>query len=359
MKPRAVAVPAIQEPIRPSPGFEKKLLSTYKLDILALCGFGCSYCSSNEGNYLRINRAKFADIAERQLGERVIPSEDPALTIEWPDVITRLAAQLAKKPKSWGAGHTLVFSMLTDGFSPRMVTSGTTERALRLVLDHTSFRVRVLTKNAIVGSERWVRFFGDHPGRFVVGLSTGTTDDGWASRVELGTSAPTGRLRALRHLQDAGVPTYGMLCPVFPDMMAGDGVERLVERVRPDLTAHVWAEPFNDRGNWRSVRDGYEVGDAGRDWMEAAFDGPRLVTDVAWSRHTTELYLRLRRVAERDGWLEKLRYLLYEGRIVERDAVSFAGLDGVLLQGAPTSEGKSANPWISAATASDLRAGAP
>ena len=232
-----------------------------------------------------------------------------------------------------------------------MVTSGTTERALRLVVDNTSFRTRVLTKNAVVGSERWVRFFGDHPGRFVVGLSTGTTDDGWASRVEVGTSAPTGRLRALRNLQEAGVPTYGMLCPVFPDMMAADGVERLVERIRPDLVEHVWAEPFNDRGNWRSVRDGYEVGAPGRAWMEAAFDGPRVKTDVAWSRHATELYLRLRRVAERDGWLPKLRYLLYEGRIVQRDAQAFTGLYGVLLQGKPTSEGKSANPWIAAAQA--------
>lgn len=40
-------------------------------------------------------------------------------------------------------------------------------------VERTSFRVRVLTKNAIVGSQRWIDFFASRPGRFVVGLSTG------------------------------------------------------------------------------------------------------------------------------------------------------------------------------------------
>ena len=61
MKNIVVSVPTISQPIRPSPGFAKKELSTYKLDIMALCGFGCSYCSSNSGNYLRIHRERFPD----------------------------------------------------------------------------------------------------------------------------------------------------------------------------------------------------------------------------------------------------------------------------------------------------------
>src|SRR2546425_4660690 len=34
---RIVNVPAIQQPIQPSPGFAKKQLSDFKLDIMALC----------------------------------------------------------------------------------------------------------------------------------------------------------------------------------------------------------------------------------------------------------------------------------------------------------------------------------
>ena len=41
--PLIVEVPTIMEPIRVSPGFEKKELSDFKLDLCALCGFGCKY----------------------------------------------------------------------------------------------------------------------------------------------------------------------------------------------------------------------------------------------------------------------------------------------------------------------------
>ena len=51
MKSQFVEVPAIRSPITKSPGFAKKGLADYKLDAIALCQFGCRYCSSNSGNY--------------------------------------------------------------------------------------------------------------------------------------------------------------------------------------------------------------------------------------------------------------------------------------------------------------------
>jgi hypothetical protein len=69
MKNKTVEVPAIKNPIQKSPGFAKKDLADFKLDIMALCGFGCRYCSSNSGNYLRINRTPFTEAAMVQLGE--------------------------------------------------------------------------------------------------------------------------------------------------------------------------------------------------------------------------------------------------------------------------------------------------
>lgn len=343
MKNKTVNVPSIKRPIQPSPGFAKKRLSEFKLDILGLCGFGCRYCSSNEGNYLRIKRSEFADITEQQLGQRLLPAQDPSLTFAWPDVLERLEAQLAGKRPGWGEGRTLVFSMLTDGFSPALVKAGITKRALRLVLERTSFRIRVLTKNAIVGSRPWIEFFSAHPGRFVVGLSTGTLDDEWARRIEVGTSTPTARLRALRALQDAGVPTYGMVCPVFPDLLAGAGLDRLIERIRPDLVEHVWAEPYNDRNNWAIVRKGYAPGTYGYRWLTDVYE--RGQTE-RWSRYATDLYERLLIRAERDGWEEKLRYLLYEGNIAESDASVYRSLRGVLLQSTPGDDGLSRNPYI-------------
>ena len=151
MRNKVITVSAIKTPIAQSPGFSKKLLSDYKLDILGLCGYGCRYCSSNWGNYLRIKREIFADEAERQLGVRAYPDTDPSLMIPWEGIYESIESQLVRKPKTWGQGKTLVFSMLTDGFSPLVVDIGLTHRILGLIVDRTSFRIRVLTKNARSG----------------------------------------------------------------------------------------------------------------------------------------------------------------------------------------------------------------
>ena len=343
MNLQIVNVPSVKDPIKPSPGFAKKLLSDFKLDLVGLCGFGCRYCSSNHGNYLRINRKRFADLTEEQLGSRELPAENPLLMFRWDDFFEQLTSQLDHEHSEFGKGKTLVFSMLTDGFSPPLVKDGTTARALRLVLEKTRFRIRVLTKNSIVGTKPWIEFFKEHADRFIVGLSIGTADDKWAKKVEVGTPPPSRRLKALSKLQDAGIPTYGMLCPVFPDVLENDRLEQLVDAIRPDITEHVWAEPYNDRQNWKHVRDGYSPKSYGYRWMTEVYENGH--KDL-WSAYATELYVRVRDKAKREGWLGKLRYLLYEGGITERDAPQFAGLEGVLLQSKPGEDGMSQNSHI-------------
>jgi hypothetical protein len=69
LRSKVVRVPCIIRPLTGSPGFDKKELAQFKLDVVALCEFGCRYCSSNWGNYLRIRRKQFADLTEQQLGD--------------------------------------------------------------------------------------------------------------------------------------------------------------------------------------------------------------------------------------------------------------------------------------------------
>lgn len=345
MKNKLVVVPTIIDPIKRSPGFAKKLLATWKLDLLALCAFGCRYCSSNTGNYLRIMRERFAALTEQQLGERTLPADDPALMFVWNDIIERLGQQLARKSRDWGGGETLVFSMLTDGFSPPLVQSGTTLAALELLLARTSFRIRVLTKNAVVGSHQWVEFFLRHRERFVVGLSVGTLDNEWAKAIEIGTSQPSARLRAMRNLQEAGVPTFGMLCPIFPDVLAGGQLEALIDSINPNMVEHIWAEPYNDRVNWRSVRDGYASDSYGHEWLTRVYEcGDR----GEWSRYSAELYARLAEKARRGSWLSKLRYLQYEHGILAKHVRHFGELEGVLLQSPTDDAGLSRHPEFAA-----------
>jgi DNA repair photolyase len=353
MKLKTVDVPSIVHPIRPSPGFAKKRLSDYALDLMGLCGYGCRYCSSNLGNYLRINQSDFANLTEEQLGQRILPAEDPDLTFRWPDVLERLERTLATKQTSWGAGRTVVFSMLTDGFSPSLVADGTTRRALDLVLERTSFRIRILTKNACVGlSKDWIRYFLEHADRFVVGLSIGSIDDAWSKRVEIHTSPPSQRLRALRALQDVEVPTYGMLCPVFPGAL--ERLPVLVDRIRPETCETIWAEPYNDRSNWRHVRAGYDEDAPGYWTMTSIFEDP---SHCFWSMYAIDLFLALRERAEAGGWLDKLVYLLYEDKIQPMDVDRLGGsLRGICLQSAPSEEGFSRNPAFAALQKEEIRA---
>lgn len=341
MKNRLVTIPSTKTILKPCEGFAKKDLSHWKVDLLGLCGFGCRYCSSNMGNYLRINQKRFADLTEYQLGIRTLPSDDPSLMFVYQDVIEVLERDLHRKSRSWGEGKTLMFSMLTDGFSPWLVGNGITKAALELLLDRTSFRIRVLTKNAVVGSDSWIEFFQKHHDRFVVGLSCGTVDDDWANRIEVGASSPSARLAALRSLQDAGVSTYGMMCPIFPDVLGEGKLNALIDAIRPDKCEHVWAEPYNDRQNWEVVRDGYVPGSPGWDWMTRCFEENE---PGAWSEYATKLYKRLRLRSEAEGWLPKLRFLLYEHGIEAEHARQYCSLRGLMLQSPGDKDGLSKNP---------------
>jgi len=345
MKNKIVVVPSLKELIVRSPGFAKKQLSTWKLDLLALCGFGCGYCSSIHGNYLRINRSRFVAMTEEQVGHGLLPSEDPALTFVYPDIIEKLEKQLQRNDPTWGTGETIVVSMLTDPFSPPVLSDGTTMKALQLLLEHTGFRIRILTKSTAVASPEFLLLYREHQGRFVIGLSIGGTDDSWARKIELGTSTPSARLRALETLQAQGIPTFGMLCPIFPDVLVDRALEELVRRINPDIVEHVWAEPYNDRQNWKGVRASYPKGSATHDWFTRVFEQKE---KALWSRYATEIYTRLRDEARRGGWIHKLRFLLYEGDITPNDAQQFAGLEGVLLQCKPGDGGLSKNPSIAA-----------
>ena len=352
MKKYFVKVPTIETPIVKSPGFEKKGLSTFKLDIAKLCEFGCTYCYATFITPLRKNKEDLANLTENQIGKRIYPEDDPGLTFEYPDIIEKLESQLSKKNKSWGKGHTLVFSMLTDGFSSKLVKDGITEEALKLVLEKTSFRIRVLTKNQIVGIKKWIDFFKQYPGRFVIGLSVGNLDNKWAKKVEINVPPPSRRLIAYENLQAAGIPTFGMLCPVFPDVLDNDSLEDLIDKVNPSVVEEFWAEPYNDRDNWEKVREGYDQDSVTYNWFTEVFG------EKNWdllSQYQTDLYLRIRTKAKSEGWMDKLRYLWYEGDITEEDSKRITDFKGILWQQKPDEIGKSTNPLIATRQSPDQK----
>jgi DNA repair photolyase len=318
----------LKNPITKSPGFEKKRLSEWKIDLLLLCGFGCIYCSSNYGYLLRTRKGRLVEwlgvVEELIFSEHQIDYEPESFK-------QHLAVQLDRLGAGFGAGHTLVFSMLTDAFSPATLKSGLTRDVLEMLLERTQFRIRVLTKNCTVGYGDWLDLFARHRDRFVVGLSIGTLDDDWTSAMELYTTPPSLRVRAFQNLLANGVPAFGMLCPVFPGADRSDRLEALVDAFTPNhpLVEDFWAEPFNDRRNARQVVERLTAVHhpyAGECQRVLLGERPE------WSRYATNMLLALQRKAQAEGWIGKLKYMLYESGVTPDDARRIESLDGVLLQ---------------------------
>ena len=323
----------------------KKELADDHIEALLFCEFGCRYCSSNSGLHLRFWKDTIERAVKTTTGQEFDSHNAGHMAIAYREIVDALDEELSRTGRKPGTGKTLVYSQLTDGFSPVLLKTGTARRILELLIEKTQYRIRVLTKNAIIGTPRWVRFFAEHADRFVVGLSIGTLDAAFARKMEWRTSRPNSRIEALHSLQDAGVTTFGMLCPVFPQTLDTDELERLIDSIRPELCERVWAEPYNERHNWEHVRACYDEGSDMWEWMTRVYQD---CDKAVWSRYATDLYVRIHSKAVVEGWSEKLRYLLYEAAITTQDAREFRGLDGVLLQTKPTKSGSSDNSAFAA-----------
>lgn len=367
MAPKAILV---------APGFKKKGLAHYHWEPSFRCAAGCLYCSTNAGIPMQFSRKRLMRLAAAQIpgvrfdeeqnvalgedGQVYDPTKRPEVTILWnPDeAYAKLEAQIEDMGPNWGAGRTLQVCQLVDPLFGPPVTSGLTLRALQLIFTRTKWRVRLLTKSDLAARSPWLELWLKYPGRVVVGLSLGSLDAEWAGKMEPGTSAPYARARAIRRLQDEGVATFGMFCPIFPNVSFDAAhMRRLFEAVRPERCETIWAEPANDRDCADVVREVYAVGTEWRDWYDRVYPpavrGKRPPKDThRWSIYATQLYRTLREAAIQGGWLDRLIYLLYEDDIAAGHALQFADWKGVSLQSKAREDGKSVNPYLAALQAS-------
>ena len=335
MTVKNVGTPAPKSVIAKST-WPKKELADAHLEAMLFCGFGCIYCSSNKGARLRFLKRLIREQISKLLGKPFKPMDGTDVGVFYENIAQHLETELRGLKRRPGLGQTLVYSQLTDGFSPVLLRRGTPRRILELLLEHTDYRIRILTKNAIVGNKTWRSFFKQHAERFVVGLSIGSLDKKFTSRMEKHTSAPLARVAALSKLQEAGISTYGMLCPVFPQVVFTDQLEQLVDSINAQQCEKVWFEPFNARGNWRQVREVYGEKTEMWDWFTDVHENRNT---RKWSDYAATLYQRVYAKAAEEGWQGKLRYLLYESAIDPDHVSHFGNLDGVLLQSPSDEQG--------------------
>src|SRR5688572_5998199 len=143
------------------------------------------------------------------------------------NAVERLRAELAKP------GHVpspIALGINTDGYQP-IERDYRLTRELLQVLSECNHPVHFVTKSALI--VRDLDLLADMAKRNLVEvhLSVTTLDNRLSSKLEPRAAAPHARLRTIRALAEAGVPTGVLVAPVIP-MITDMDLERILEAAR-------------------------------------------------------------------------------------------------------------------------------
>ncbi|MFJ8716707.1 SPL family radical SAM protein [Streptomyces violaceus] len=176
------------------------------------CVFGCSYC--------------FASFAGRQFGRSVK---------EWGDYlyVKKNAVDLARKELAMMPEHkrrgTMLLSSVTDPYQGHETKYRLTRGILReLKTVEYPGLVRILTKSPVV--TRDIDLLTSLP-RAEVGMTVTTADDKVSRWLEVRAPLASRRLRTLRELREAGIPTFAFVGPLLPHFAT-----------RPELLDHLFGQ---------------------------------------------------------------------------------------------------------------------
>lgn len=171
----------------------------YSLNPYRGCQHGCSYCyARNTHEYLGLNAG---------------------LDFETKIIVKHAAPRLFREflaRKGWQPEE-VVFSGVTDCYQPAEREFRLTRQCLEVALE-CRLPIGIVTKNALV--VRDLDLLGELAARRLVhaNISVTTLDPKLARVMEPRTSIPAARLRAIRALTDAGVPTRVLVAPIIPGL---------------------------------------------------------------------------------------------------------------------------------------------
>jgi DNA repair photolyase len=171
----------------------------YSINPYRGCEHGCAYCYARPSHeYLGMNAG--LDFESRILVKH--------------DIAERLRTELAEP--NW-QGELIVISGVTDCYQPAERTYRLTRACLEVMLEARQ-PLGIVTKNALV--IRDIDLLAELAKRKLVHVhvSVTTLDETLARTLEPRTATPTARLRAIRELSAAGIPTGVMTAPVIPGL---------------------------------------------------------------------------------------------------------------------------------------------
>ena len=152
----------------------------------------------------------------------------------------------------------IAIGTVTDAYQP-------VERELRLtrsvleVLAQAQHPLGIVTKGSAITRDLDLLAPLAREGLVSVALSVTTLDNRLSARMEPRASAPHARLRAIRSLSEAGVPTGVMFAPVIPAVNDHE-MEAVLAAAR---------EAGATRAGYVLLRLPHELKDLARDWLQA------------------------------------------------------------------------------------------
>lgn len=227
---------------------EKHLCDGIVLNLGDACVYGCEFC------YVEAAMRKSITPFLQSLNQSAGTSYDfPDVVIRRKNALKLLRGQLfdsKEMPKFDDPNdNRVVFSSTLVDVAANMVLLRETADACNLLLDHTHFQIRLLSKSNLLHKLIADRMIPErHHQRIIFGFSTGTLDDRVAKAIETGTPLVSQRLKSLHWLQDRGLRTFGMICPSLPQSNYKDFSREICAAIRADQCEHVWAEVINVRG---------------------------------------------------------------------------------------------------------------
>src|SRR5690606_3815504 len=172
-------------------------------------------------------------------------------------------------------GEPIVMSAITDVYQPLEHDLRLTRRCLEVMAD-CGQAVSTMTKGSLVlrDIDLWQRLAATNSGRVTVTLVT--LDDELAKKLEPRAASPARRLRMIRELREAGIPTSVNIAPVIPGLTDME-VPRLLEAV-----ADAGAQSIG----WVLLRLPYQLKDLFLDWLKRSVHPARAGHVGSRSRRT-------------------------------------------------------------------------
>ncbi len=171
----------------------------YSINPYRGCAHGCSYC------YARVGHQYLGMSAGLDFETKIVVKEKA------PKLFRGFLAKRSWQPEP------IVFSGVTDCYQPVERKFKLTRQCLEVALECRQ-PVSVITKNALVARDLDLLLQLAELGLVHAYLSITTLDARLAREMEPRTSTPVARLRAVRELSEAGIPTGVMMAPIVPGL---------------------------------------------------------------------------------------------------------------------------------------------